>query len=92
MVRESHAHHVFNPAGIVFHIGCFAEAPGVRAVGARTGRFSWFPGYVWCPTACGHCARHLGWHYVAEITVSPATFHALILDRVTESDGSGGQA
>ncbi|MBB4285749.1 cereblon family protein [Roseospira goensis] len=89
-VGGAHSHHVFNPAGIVFHIGCFRDAPGVRAVGPRTGRFTWFRGYDWVVTACGTCARHLGWMYHAIADTAPATFQALVLDRLVETGGDDG--
>jgi hypothetical protein len=89
-VREAHAHHVFNPAGVVFHIGCFAQARGVRVAGPYTTAFTWFPGYAWAPTACGTCARHLGWAYRADAGATPRRFDALILERI--GPGGGGRA
>jgi hypothetical protein len=87
VVREAHAHHVFNPAGVLFYIGCFADAPGVRAVGPRSDQFSWFPGHSWIVTVCAGCGRHLGWLFLSG--AGGGGFHALILDRLAETDTDG---
>ncbi|WP_299435935.1 cereblon family protein [uncultured Rhodospira sp.] len=84
-VRDAHEHHVFNPAGVLFRIGCFAEAPGVRPVGPRSDQFTWFPGHTWTVTVCAACGRHLGWLF-RPVSGSGA-FHALILDRLVETGG-----
>ena len=36
-------HHFFNPAGLVFLIGCFAAAPGCHVVGPASTEFLGFP-------------------------------------------------
>ncbi len=94
-VRDGHEHTVFNPAGLVFHIGCFAEAPGAWAFGPRSTVFTWFPGYAWTVTACAGCGRHLGWLYLRESgaagsATGPPAFHGLILDRLAEGAGEEG--
>lgn len=66
----------FNPAGHVFRVLCFREAPGVETVGEPTGEFSWFKGYVWTFAQCGYCARHIGWRY--EGSAEPQVFFGLI--------------
>jgi hypothetical protein len=74
----SHEHTVTNPHGHVFHIGCFASAPGCAAVTPAESHFSWFPGYRWQIAACRGCHLHLGWRFIAAAT----RFHGLILDRL----------
>ncbi len=39
-----HDHHLENPLGIMFHIGCFSGAPGCVPVGDIIDQHSWFPG------------------------------------------------
>jgi hypothetical protein len=74
-------HHVFcNPAGLVFEIGCFREAPGAAAAGPPENFFSWFPGYAWRVAICRNCLAHLGWAYGED------DFWGLILDRLVEED------
>jgi hypothetical protein len=62
-VQGSHAHTFFNPAGIVFELGCFKVAPGCRGAGEATSDFTWFAGYVWSFALCRHCNSHLGWFF-----------------------------
>ncbi|MBE1425306.1 hypothetical protein H4684_001959 [Desulfomicrobium macestii] len=62
-VGGKHVHALFNPAGILFEVGCFAVAPGCRFEGEFTHDFSWFPGYAWRYAMCRRCAVHLGWEY-----------------------------
>ena len=62
----SHLHTVFNPAGIVFEIGCFNEAPGCRLAGESSSEFTWFTGYFWRLALCLRCSAHLGWHYARD--------------------------
>ena len=56
-------HSFANPAGIVFQIGCFEEAPGVGATGEESAEFTWFEGYTWQVVICRGCMAHLGWKY-----------------------------
>lgn len=74
-------HVFFNPAGIVFRILCFKEAPGAVAVGSASGQFTWFRGYLWRISACRSCDQHLGWRY--EGTDKPRIFFGLIKDALT---------
>ncbi len=63
-VDGAHEHTLFNPAGIVFRVLCFREAPGTEApAGDATVNFSWFDGYVWRVAFSGGCATHLGWRF-----------------------------
>jgi hypothetical protein len=88
-MNGAHEHTVFNPAGLIFEILCFAEAPGVTAVGEPSGEFTWFKNYVWRLALCLGCERHLGWQFSGAGT--PAVFHGLIANRLTrEEDGGEG--
>lgn len=62
-VGGSHSHTFFNPAGIVYEIGCFKQAPGCHVAGESTAEFSWFSGYLWRFSFCSNCQSHLGWFY-----------------------------
>ena len=71
--------HTFaNPAGILYTIGCFDEAPGCGAFGEETDEFTWFPGYTWQIVLCRDCSSHLGWRYWS----SDREFYGLILARL----------
>lgn len=69
-----------NPAGIVYRIGCFREAPGCAEVGGESAYWSWFPGYTWQIVVCAACTEHLGWRFRAD----DSTFWGLILARLAE--------
>ncbi|MEL0019277.1 MAG: cereblon family protein [Rickettsiales bacterium] len=60
---SAHEHTFFNPAGIVFRVLCFKEAPGADAPGELTADFSWFDGHAWRIAICGGCGTHLGWRF-----------------------------
>lgn len=78
--REGDFHHTFtNPAGLVFGIGCFADAPGCAVTGDYTREHTWFRGTRWCYALCTGCASHLGWHYQGR---KRDDFYGLILDRL----------
>jgi hypothetical protein len=62
-ILEAHEHRFMNPAGSLFHIGCFARADGCLAVGPPSDDYPWFPGFAWQVALCGACAEHLGWHF-----------------------------
>jgi hypothetical protein len=78
-VSGSHRHTFCNPAGLVFEVGCFAEAPGCVAIGEASEFFSWFPGYAWRVGICRGCTAHLGWSYG-----EGPDFWGLVLDRLFE--------
>ena len=80
-VHGKHAHALFNPAGILFEVGCFAAAPGCRFEGEFTPEFSWFPGYAWRYALCRRCGAHLGWEYRG----AAGGFAGLILTELRES-------
>lgn len=70
-------HTFLNPAGDVYHIGCFKRADGCVVIGKASLEWTWFQGCQWQVALCSHCLKHLGWYYQSE-TVSP--FFGLILD------------
>ncbi|MFH1812033.1 MAG: cereblon family protein [Pseudomonadota bacterium] len=78
-VQGSHAHHVFNPAGVLFEIGCFAQAPGCSPVGSPSTEFTWFAGHSWRIVVCASCGQHLGWMFTRE-----AVFFGLISNRLSD--------
>ncbi len=79
----THVHSFMNPAGVVFVIGCFAQAPGCAALGLPALEWTWFPGCRWQVAVCRACGEHLGWRYNGA-----AAFHGLILDRLRPCDDS----
>ena len=79
-VNGAHRHTFRNPAGVVFEIGCFSDAPGCGTTGTPTEEFTWFPGHGWNYTFCGSCGTHLGWHFSSR---EGRTFYGLILARLT---------
>ena len=80
-VSGQHEHTFFNPAGLVFHLVCFASAPGCCGVGPFSSEFTWFPGHRWQIAVCASCSEHLGWHFAGD-----STFTALIEARIVESE------
>jgi hypothetical protein len=80
-VAGSHEHRFMNPAGLFFHIGCFAEAIGCTVVGPDSLEYPWFVGFAWRYAMCANCACHLGWHFRAD---GKAAFFGLILDRLVQ--------
>ncbi len=79
-VGGSHTHTFFNPAGLIFELGCFQKAPGVAVMGEVTSEFSWFAGHVWCFALCRSCGVHLGWFY----ETGDSSFFGLILNTLVE--------
>ncbi|HYG88230.1 MAG TPA: cereblon family protein [Azospirillum sp.] len=76
-----HERSFFNPAGVVFRVLCFKEAPGAAEVGPPTQEFTWFRGYAWRYAICRGCGAHLGWRYEGE--PDPAVFFGLIKRTLT---------
>jgi hypothetical protein len=62
-VTGDHMHVVFNPAGYLFRIRCFSEAPGAGPASPLFEDFTWFRGYAWRIGVCLSCRAHLGWRY-----------------------------
>jgi len=81
VVNEQHEHVFANPAGHIFHIGCFGKAPGCRLVGEETDYFTWFPGYTWRYALCGQCINLLGWAFRSQDSV----FFGLLVEKLCES-------
>lgn len=86
LVNNSHTHTFFNPHGYVFELGCFSTAPGAIPLGEASSEFTWFSGYAWRISVCGHCNDHIGWEYSGS---SVSTFHGLILSRIREVEDGG---
>lgn len=80
-VNGKHGHALFNPAGLLFEVGCFTVAPGCRFEGVFTFEFTWFPGYAWRFAMCRRCDAHLGWEYRG----AAGGFVGLIMTEVRES-------
>ena len=79
-VSGSHHHTFFNPAGIVYELGCFHQAPGCLVTGAPSAEFTWFPGYLWRVALCRRCRVHLGWLFIMEGNF----FYGLILTKLCD--------
>jgi hypothetical protein len=75
-----HLHTFFNPAGIVYEIGCFSNAPGCLVYGPHSREFAWFAGYSWQICYCNECVEHLGWYF----TTGDNAFFGLIVNRLQE--------
>lgn len=79
-VGGKHHHTFFNPAGLVFELGCFKAAPGCQAVDEASAEFSWFAGYVWRVGLCRKCLSHLGWQFQS----GDDLFYGLIISRLQD--------
>jgi len=75
-----HLHTFFNPAGIVYEVGCFRNAPGCVTYGPPSSEFAWFSGYTWQIVCCRKCREHLGWVFAAE-----DEFFGLIVRKLIEN-------
>lgn len=84
---DGHEHVFFNPAGIVFRILCFRDAPGVGIRGAPSDDFTWFAGYRWEIGFCAGCGQHLGWRFTGD--EEPSLFFGLIKGKLTPRPGGG---
>ena len=71
-------HTFFNPAGIVFEVLCFSQAPGCTVQGPSSRQFSWFAGFSWRLAFCGGCFGHVGWLYESP----DSAFFGLIRNRL----------
>ncbi len=81
VIDSTHQHTFFNPAGILFEIGCFAKAPGCGTSGPGSDEFSWFTGTIWKPAVCVSCFFHLGWLFEKQ---DRSYFYGLILSNLVE--------
>ena len=88
-VDGAHEHRFMNPAGILFHIGCFAHAIGCTIVGPDSLEYPWFPGFAWRFAMCGSCGQHLGWHFRQKGIEEHKGFFGLILDRLRQPAADG---
>ena len=77
----SHQHRFSNPAGVVFDLVCFREAPGTLTVGEPTFEATWFSGYQWDYALCAGCQAHLGWRFAG--AHEPPVFFGLIQPKLT---------
>jgi len=77
-IDGAHQHTFFNPAGIVFEIGCFSQAIGCMPTGPPSQEFSWFKGFVWRFSLCSSCFSHLGWFFESE----SSSFYGLIGEKL----------
>lgn len=82
-VEGKHLHAFANPSGILFEIGCFRAADGVRLYGVPSADWTWFRGTRWTIAVCGGCLVHLGWAYDRG---GLPEFFGLILSRLVEGD------
>ena len=85
-VEGHHLHTFFNPAGLLFEIGCFGAAQGCVVSGQPTEEFAWFAGYRWQYSSCRSCDAHLGWFFSAGARPS---FHGLVVARLVEEERDG---
>jgi hypothetical protein len=79
-VSGSHEYTFVNPDDDTFHIGCFADATGLKKYGPSTLEYTWFAGYTWQVELCAQCRQQLGWFYRS----SSHHFHGLMLDCLVE--------
>jgi hypothetical protein len=80
-VDGRHRHTFFNPAGVLYEIACYGDAPGCDDLGTPTDQFSWFPSFSWRYSLCGACRSHLGWQFLG---ADGESFWGLIVDRLEE--------
>lgn len=83
-VHGVHEHGFMNPAGVLFHIGCFAHAVGCTIIGPDSLEYPWFPGLAWRYAMCGSCGQHLGWHFRQRGKDEHEAFFGLILNRLRQ--------
>lgn len=79
-IDGSHAHTFANPYGFAYHIGCFATAAGLVAVGPPSTEYAWFAGHTWQMQECAGCRTHLGWLFWGP----GRRFYGLVLERLVE--------
>ena len=80
-VNGRFAHFFVNPAGIEYHVGCFADALGCAISGNRVAADTWFPGFRWRLATCEACQHHLGWYFDNADTY----FYGLVLDYIRDA-------
>ncbi|MCG2634962.1 MAG: cereblon family protein [Gammaproteobacteria bacterium] len=77
--QGSHQHHLTNPHGLSFLLGCFSDAPGCTETGQPVAADNWFARHVWRIALCGRCHTHLGWVFYGP---DSNRFFGLILNRI----------
>lgn len=77
-INGAHSHTFLNPAGQVFRIRCFANAPGALPSGEESDYWTWFAGHRWQACLCRSCCEHLGWRFSG----AGAEFYGLIHERI----------
>lgn len=82
-VAGRHHHTFMNPSADVFHVRCFADAPGAALRGPATDEYSWFPGLAWRIALCRGCGSQLGWSFQPGPGGAVA-FFGLIAERLLE--------
>lgn len=85
---DGHEHTFFNPAGRVFTVLCFREAPGAADRGDPTDEFTWFKGYDWNFALCRGCGEHLGWRFTGAL--DPPLFFGLIKPKLSSQPTPNG--
>lgn len=80
-VNGGFAHLFVNPAGIEYHVGCFADALGCAISGSPMAADTWFPGFRWRLATCEECQHHLGWYF----DNAEAYFYGLVLDYIRDA-------
>jgi hypothetical protein len=78
-IDGAHEHTFVNPAGHIYNIGCYKEAPGCVETGELALEHTWFKGYIWNYALCSRCFSHLGWVYHAK---EGSGFFGLILSKL----------
>lgn len=81
--RGRHRHVFANPAGLLYEVGCFSQAPGCAHEGAPSWEFTWFPGHAWQIAVCRSCNALMGWEFR---TPSGEGFYGLILPHLEEEN------
>ncbi len=76
----NHLHTFFNPAGIVYEIGCFSRAEGCSHYGPHSTDFAWFADHSWQIVHCSFCSEHLGWFFSS----AADSFYGLVVNRLVE--------
>ncbi len=83
-VHGVHEHGFMNPAGVLFHIGCFA----MPWVAPSSGQIVWnthgSPASHGAIAMCGSCGQHLGWHFRQRGKDEHEAFFGLILNRLRQ--------
>eukprot|EP00300_Choanocystis_sp_HF-7_P005196 c13944_g1_i1.p1 GENE.c13944_g1_i1~~c13944_g1_i1.p1 ORF type:complete len:188 (+),score=33.15 c13944_g1_i1:1-564(+) len=89
-----------NPHGNQFDIFTATSDVNVVSDPKAYSYHTWFSGYSWAVSVCPTCGQHLGWHFSPTPhhhhdefcghahTKDENTFHALVLDRLIESEAN----